>query len=119
MPPKRAVFSLNLDSQSDHVHQRVEEQHKDGANSVKIIETSGPIRGHTDLSVVAKPFEKVVNRAVDDVVQDTGKKVGSVDGDIYYSTNTSSSSSSSSSNLSIKNKSTRRAIERKYDVSDL
>lgn len=117
MSPKRAFFSLNVDSQSEHIYPRVEEQHTSGR---KIIETSS---GDTDLSSVTKPFEKAVNRAVDDVVQSsTGKKVHSVDGDLHYTTEKSSSSSGTSTNtstLAIRNKSSRRAIERKYDTSDL
>jgi hypothetical protein len=123
MAPKRAVFSLNLDSQSEHYHQHVREQHPDGSDSVKVIETKGPTHDHTDLSYVSKPFERVVNRAVDQAVKDTGKKVHSVEGDIHYSSNTSSSdtrsSDTSGSNLNVKNKSTRRFLERRYDVSDL
>jgi ribose 5-phosphate isomerase B len=118
MAPKRAVFSLNLDSQSEHYHQHVREQHPDGSDSVKVIETKGPTHDHTDLSYVSKPFERVVNRAVDQAVKDTGKKVHSVEGDIPSSSNTSSSDTSGS-NLNVKNKSTRRFLERRYDVSDL
>jgi hypothetical protein len=121
MSPKRSVFSLNIDSNTEHYHQRISEpDHPDGN---KVVEINGPTHGHTDLSYISKPFEKVVNRAVDEVVKDTGKKVRSVEGDIRYtsqsSKNTSSSSSTYTGNLNIKNKSTRRFIERKYDTSDL
>jgi Flp pilus assembly protein CpaB len=100
MSPKRSVFSLNVDSDA------------------QIIEPAA----NTDLSHVVKPTERAVNTAIDDVVSSTGKSVKSVQGDLHYSTEKSSSSSKStshSSNLSIKNPSTRRAIERKYDTSDL
>jgi ribose 5-phosphate isomerase B len=118
MAPKRAVFSLNVDSNADHYTQHVTEHHPDGTDSVKVIESKGPTHGHTDLSYVSKPFERIVDRAVDDVVKDTGKKVHSVEGDISYSSDTHSSNTSNS-NLNIKNKSTRRFIERRYDVSEL
>lgn len=122
MSPKRSVFSLNIDSNTEHYHQRINESdHPDGN---KVVEINGPTHGHTDLSYVSKPFERVVNRAVDEVVKDTGKKVRSVEGDIHYTNQSSSSKNTSSNstytgNLNIKNKSTRRFIERKYDTSDL
>lgn len=122
MSPKRSVFSLNIDSNTEHFHQRISDpDHRDGD---KVIEINGPTHGHTDLSYISKPFEKVVNRAVDEVVKDTGKKVGSVEGDIHYTSQSSKNTSSSSNstytgNLNIKNKSARRLIERKYDTSEL
>jgi ribose 5-phosphate isomerase B len=118
MAPKRSVFSLNIDSNADHYHQHVTEHHPDGTDSVKVLETKGPTHTHTDLSYVSKPFERVVNRAVDDVIKDSGKKVHTVEGDLHYSSEKKSSTSSSST-LNIKNKSTRRFLERRYDTSDL
>ena len=128
MSPKRALFSLNLNSDADHYHQHVTEHYPDGKDSVKVVETKGPTHGHKDISYLTKPFEKVVNRAVDDVVKDTGKKVGSVEGDVVYSSRTETNinnhpknddSTNSGSNLAVKNKSTRRFLERTYDTSEL
>jgi ribose 5-phosphate isomerase B len=105
MSPKRAAFSLNIDSNSDIVS----EQHPAGT---KIID-------HTDISYITKPFEKAVNNAIDDVVQgSSGKKIHSVDGDLHYSSEKKKTSETSST-LSIKNKSKKRTIERKYDTSEL
>jgi ribose 5-phosphate isomerase B len=118
MSPKRALFSLNVDSNAEHYHQHVTEHHPDGTSHVKVVESKTPTHGHTDLSYLTKPFEKVVNRAVDDVIADSGKKVHTVEGDVHY-TSSKSSTSNSSSNLNIKNKSTRRFLERHYDVSEL
>jgi len=120
-PPKRTVFSLNVDSETDWAHQRIADRSKEGEDRIKVLDTTGPSHGHTDLSVVTKPFEKTVNRVVDDVIQDSGKKVHSVEGDIHYTSEKTNNTSSgtSTSNLSIKSKSKRRALERKYDVSDL
>ncbi|RYN42165.1 hypothetical protein AA0113_g8072 [Alternaria arborescens] len=83
-PPKRALFSLNLDTDADHVYQKVEDHNKDGVDRVKVLESKGPIHGHTDLSYVTRPFEKTVNRAVNEVID--GRKVKSAEGEISYST---------------------------------
>lgn len=117
-PPKRALFSLNLDSDAEHVHQRIEDHSKEGTDRVKVIETKGPTHSHTNLEFVSKPFENLVNRTVDGVIEGTGKKVHSAEGDLHYS-NTETSSSSSDRNISVKNNSKRRAIEKKYDTSEL
>ncbi|KAI4616260.1 uncharacterized protein J4E87_008772 [Alternaria ethzedia] len=86
-PPKRALFSLNLDTDADHVYQKVEDHSKDGTDRVKVIESKGPTHGHTDLSYVTKPFEKTVNRAVNEVIEGSGRKVHSAEGHVSYSTN--------------------------------
>ena len=89
MSPRRGFFSLNVDSESHLL---------DGEGKV----------------ITAKPLERIVNQAVDDVVHQQGARKTS---ETHYTTE--SSSSSSSSNLAIKNPSSRRAITRKYDTSDL
>ncbi|ENI07623.1 hypothetical protein COCC4DRAFT_70224 [Bipolaris maydis ATCC 48331] len=86
-PPKRALFSLNLDTDADHVYQRVEDHSKPSDERIKVLETKGPTHGHTDLSFVTKPFEKTVNRAVENVLD--GKKVVSKEGEITYSSTSS------------------------------
>ncbi|KAL6711030.1 hypothetical protein ACN47E_006905 [Coniothyrium glycines] len=117
-PPKRALFSLNLDTDADRVYQRVEDHSEAGTDRVKVIETKGSTHGHTDLTYITKPFESTVNRAVNDVVDGTGKKVHSAQGELTYSTE-SSSSRTGSSNLNVKSKARRRALEEKYDTSEL
>lgn len=135
-PPKRALFSLNLDTDADRIYQRVEDHNKHGDERVKVLETKGPTRGHTDLSFVTKPFENTVNRAVEEVIDGTGKRIVSKEGEITYSTSSSSSrtkgrssvrrhddedddESQERSNLNIVSKSKRRALENKYDTSEL
>ncbi|KAF2636909.1 hypothetical protein P280DRAFT_533036 [Massarina eburnea CBS 473.64] len=81
---KRAVFSLNLDTDAEHVYQRVEDHNQNhSANEtragkgekVSVHESSGPVTGHTGLEIATKPFERVVDRAVEGVVDGTtGKK---------------------------------------------
>lgn len=117
-PLKRALFSLNLDSETDHAYQRVDDHSKEGTDRVKVLQTNGPSHGHTDLSYIAKPLEKTVDRAINEVIDNTGKKVHSAEGEVHYSSQKSTTSTPSST-LSIKSKSKRRAIEKKYDTSEL
>ncbi|RAR00860.1 ribose 5-phosphate isomerase [Stemphylium lycopersici] len=90
-PPKRALFSLNLDTDADHVYQKVEDHSKDGDERVKVLESKGPVSGHTDLSVLTRPFEKTVNRAVDEVLDGTGKRVQRTEGEVRYSSSSNTS----------------------------
>jgi hypothetical protein len=125
MSPKRGIFSLNINSETEHFDKHVDKHFPDGEESVKVIDTQPK-------SYTLGGFEKIVNNAVDDVIKDTGKKVDRVEGDLHYTstatssghTNNHTTSSSSSnipsdSNLNVKNKSTRRYLERRYDTSDL
>lgn len=130
-PPKRALFSLNLDTDADHVYQKVEDHNKDGVDRVKVLESKGPTHGHTDLSYVTRPFEKTVNRAVNEVID--GRKVKSAEGEISYSTTRTERRSGGTSRrnqdtddedreksrLNVVSKTKRRNIERKYDTSEL
>jgi ribose 5-phosphate isomerase B len=115
---KRAAFSINVDSDADHIYERVSKHHPNGTDNVKVIESTGPTHSHTDISYITKPFEKAVNTAVDSVLESSGTTFHSAEGDLHYS-NEKPPTSTSSSTLSIKNKSKRRALERKYDTSDL
>jgi ribose 5-phosphate isomerase B len=126
---KRALFSLNLDTDADHVYQKVTERNDAGEERVKVIESKGPTHGHTDLSYVTRPFEKTVNRAVNEVVGGSGKKkVHSARGNLTYSTTERTGRSGREeednrererSNLNVVSKIKRRNIERKYDTSEL
>ncbi len=123
--PRRALFSLNLDSDADHVYQRVQDHSKEGTDRVKVIESTGPTTAHSDLTFVTKPFEKLVNRTVDGVIEGSGKKLRSKEGEVRYSTTTTTSSSSTTENreeksrLNVVSKQKRRRIEEKYDTSEL
>jgi ribose 5-phosphate isomerase B len=103
--PKRAAFSINVDSNAAHISARPSDHH--------VASTAGPTHSHTDISYVTKPFERTATKAVDTVLESAGK----LEGDLHYSNE--STSSNSNTTLSIKNKSKRRALERKYDTSDL
>lgn len=100
-PPKRALFSLNLDTDADHIHQRISHHNKD------------------DLAYITKPFENAVNKTVNDVVDGTGKKVHTAEGKISYSSHSTERRRDANSNLNIVSKPKRRALENKYDTSEL
>jgi hypothetical protein len=89
-PPKRAHFSLNVNSQAESLYSRVEDgntKDHEGRPKVKVIESSGPTSGSKHLEFVTKPFEKIVDRTV----EGTGKRVDhdDIDGDIEARTRTS------------------------------
>ncbi|EAT80058.2 hypothetical protein SNOG_12760 [Parastagonospora nodorum SN15] len=68
MSPKRQFFSLNLDSAAEHP--ATDDQ------------SSLVTQRHTDFSTITKPFERTVNRAVDDIVKDTA--IGCDDAGVSY-----------------------------------
>jgi ribose 5-phosphate isomerase B len=77
-PPKRAHFSLNVNSQAESLYSRVEDgntKDHEGRPKVKVIESSGPTSGSKHLEFVTKPFEKIVDRTVEGVLDGTGKHV--------------------------------------------
>ena len=117
MPPKRAFLAINVDSEAEHIYQRVNEHSKPGEKT-KVIETTGPTVGHTDLQYLSKPFEKLVNRTVQGVEEETGKKVTSAEGELTYSSQRSTSSSTKKHTVKDSTR-TKRRIEKLYDTSDL
>lgn len=117
MPPKRAVFSLNVDSEAEHIYQRVNNHSKPGEKT-KVFETSGPTVGHTDLQLV-KPFEKLVNRTVQGVEEGTGKKVHSAEGELTYSSQRSTSGAGGTTKTVKDSTRSKRRVEQLYDTSDL
>jgi hypothetical protein len=129
MPPKdkRALFSFNLDTDADHVYQKVTDHNDKGEERVKVIEGKGPTHGHTDLSYVTKPFEKTVNRAVNEVVGGGSgkKKVHGAEGSLSYSTTRTERRGGKEEddrerrNINVVSKIKRRNIQRKYDTSEL
>jgi len=79
---------------------------------------------------VTKPFEKTVNRAVNEVIEGSGRKVHSAEGHVSYSTNRTDRRSDGTRNqddeeerdrsrLNVVSKTKRRNIEKKYDTSEL
>lgn len=117
MAPKRALFSLNLDSNADHIYQRVEDHNKEGKDKIKVLESTGPTVGNTSLAIVTKPFEQAVNRTVEGVIDGTGKKVHSAEGEIHYDVNKSEKGTST---RTVKvHKKPGKSIEDQYDTSDL
>ncbi|KAF2662663.1 hypothetical protein K491DRAFT_700398 [Lophiostoma macrostomum CBS 122681] len=67
-PPKRAFFSLNVDSNADHIYERIEHHDKEGKDKIKVKEHSEPLVGSTSLQVLTQPFEKEVKRSVERIV---------------------------------------------------
>jgi hypothetical protein len=133
-PPKRALLSVTLDTDADHVYQRVEDHNKDGDDRITVLETKGPSLGHTDLKVLTKPFESVVDRTVQGFVDGTGRRVDSVEGTLEYGTHRSErtsasghkvvrrvkNDSSNSNSSNHKNREKRKeSIEDQYDTSEL
>lgn len=108
-PPKRTVFSLNLDTATSPVS-------KDGARP---IDSTAPSHTHSDLQYVTKPFENLVNRTVNEVVEGTGKTVNKAEGKLSYSSTETPKQKSDRGTLNITSKLKRRNIERKYDTSEL
>lgn len=97
-PPKRAIFSLNVDSNTEHLYERIEyhdDKHKERGEKVKVVEHSEPSFGSTKVEIVTKPFEKAVQRTVERVC----------DGKIVKERNRDSRK--------------KRDIEAEYDTSDL
>jgi hypothetical protein len=117
MPPKRALFSLNVDSEADHIYHRVNDHSKPGEKT-KVIESTGPTVGHTDLQYLSQPFEKLVNRTVQGVEEETGKKVHSAEGELTYSSQRSTSGTGTTHTVKDSTRNKRR-IEKLYDTSDL
>lgn len=77
-PPKRTHISLNVNAQAESLYSRVEDNNRKdqhGNPKVKVLESSGPTSGSKHLEFVTKPFEKIVDRTVDGVLEGTGKRV--------------------------------------------
>ncbi|PSN69221.1 hypothetical protein BS50DRAFT_572381 [Corynespora cassiicola Philippines] len=115
-PPKRALFSLNIDSNAEHIYQRVDDHNND---KHKVLETSGPVHGSTNLQLVTRPFEKAVERSIERIVD--GKHVADAEGDITYETHQSVNGESprrSTKTVHVKKKG-KQSVEEQYDTSDL
>ena len=116
--PKRTVFSINYDAEISDLEPIRE-------RSGNRVESRKPTHEHADLTYATKPFERLGNRVVDVAKSTSGTTVKQVtsknaEGELRYSNSVQEASSSTGSgNLNIKNKSKRRAIERKYDTSEL
>lgn len=136
MAPKRSLFSLNLSSDVEHQH--ISEHNPNGVDRVRIFDTpsNNPSSNNTTNrrsldNNVSRAFGNLVNRTVNEVLEDQGhadKKVTSIEGDVYTSSRSNKDVKSETeyhstipknSHLAIKNKSKRRAIEHKYDTSEL
>jgi hypothetical protein len=135
-PPKRALFSLNLESQAESLYQRVEDLSKDTdqEGGVKVLESSGPTTGKTHLEYLTKPFERIVDSTIDGVVEGTGKKLDSVDGELettHRSENTGRTAGSGEGHWTVTKKvqtrkvgnrsstSKKNRVWEEYDTSDL
>jgi len=60
-PPKRTHFSLNLNSEVESFHKKVEDLSKDPEDKerVQVLESTGPSTGSTHVEYLTKPFEKI------------------------------------------------------------
>jgi ribose 5-phosphate isomerase B len=105
MPPfssKRAFFSLNVDSDADHVYERTVD-HRNGKDKVTVRESGEPRVGNTSLNVLTKPFEREIKRSIERVV----------DGRTVRDTKTTYDDGSE------RPQRRKTRIEDKYDTSDL
>lgn len=129
--PKRALFSLNLASESERVYQRIEDHNRDpdDGDRVRTLESSGPTAGTTQLEFVTRPFEKLVDRTVESVADGAGKKVRTVEGEIHTDVRRNEDSSAGQHGPDVVRKTSKVAnrssvskknkIWEKYDTSDL
>lgn len=106
-PKRRAFFSLNVDSNAEHIYERVEDHNKDKKDSLKVREQTGPVVGNSSVQIITRPFEKEVQRSIERIV----------DGRVVRDTTTYRSTSPSPSSRQKSSK--KRSIEDKYDTSDL
>ncbi|KAF2734602.1 hypothetical protein EJ04DRAFT_523578 [Polyplosphaeria fusca] len=101
MPPKRALFSVNINSNAESLYQRIEDHNKEGKARVRTVEHDEPVVGNTSLQVLTRPFEKEVQQTVERIVDDK------------HITASSSTSSPAQPRRS------KKKLEAEYDTSDL
>lgn len=102
-PPKRAIFSLNVDSNAEHFLERIEDHSKQGKGKVKVREHKEPFVGNTSLQLLTRPFEKEVQRSVERIV----------DGRVVKDTKITRENSQT------RNEKRKKSVEERYDTSDL
>jgi hypothetical protein len=106
-PKRRAFLSLNVDSDAEHIYERVEDHNKDKKDRLKVREQTEPIAGNSSIQIITRPFEKEVQRSIERIV----------DGRVVRDTTTYRSTSSSPASRQRTSK--KASIEDKYDTSDL
>jgi hypothetical protein len=109
-PKRRAFLSVNVNSNAEHIYERVEDHNKESKDRLKVLEQTQPTVGNSSIHIITRPFEKEVQRSIERVV----------DGRVVRDTTTYRSTSPSPSNRHKEGSSKKRAsIEDKYDTSDL
>ena len=101
MPPKRALFSLNIDSNADHLYERIEHHNDEDKGKDRVIERTEPTAGSTKVEIVTRPFERAVERTVERIV----------DGKVVREHRTTNETGNG--------KRTAKRLEDVYDTSDL
>ena len=111
-PHRRAFISLNVDSHTDHLYERVEDHTKPDSDRKKITvrQQSQPTAGSSSAHILTGPYEKEVTRSLERVV----------DGRVVRDTVTQREDDSTPKSTRNEHASTRHSrIEEKYDTSDL
>lgn len=121
---KRAFLTLHIDSNAEHVYQRVTKHSSDegtdaGKDHVELLQSKGPVVGHTDVRVVTKPFEKVVNSVVRDVAEGSGKRVVSLEEREGQGERVDRTQSPTQRTVSLKRRADITLLQQKYDTSEL
>ncbi|KAF2261504.1 hypothetical protein CC78DRAFT_583604 [Lojkania enalia] len=106
MPPKRGLFSLNVDPNTENLLEKIKEHNKDWRERVNVVGHNEPVHDNTSLRIFTKPFEKEVQQSIERIVDENSSR--------RESTNTSTPSSSSSRKTVIV-----KPLEEEYDTSDL
>ncbi|KAF1995410.1 hypothetical protein P154DRAFT_580849 [Amniculicola lignicola CBS 123094] len=105
-PPKRAIFSVNIESSSESVYQRAE--NKDHRNEAQHQEST---HGTSHVEILTKPFQKEAKRSVERVLD--GKIVDQQDGNEYEVGSIESAIEKK------KKKGTGKSVKEEFDTSDL
>ena len=112
-PPRntrRGFFSLNVDTNADHILEKTVEKDKDEKDIVKIRQHGEPHVGNTSLQVLTKPFEQEIKRSVERIV----------DGRTVRDTETSySNENDKPQRHTVKVGKRKQSLWEKYDTSDL
>lgn len=71
-PPKRALFSLNIDSNVEHIAPKARDERGTSSSGGKAPESTS--EGRTSVQVLTRPFERAVEGVLEDVLERTGEK---------------------------------------------
>jgi hypothetical protein len=133
MPPKRTFFSLNLESETEHLYRRVTDHNDNEKDKVTVWESTAPSVGSTKVEFWTRPLEHVVDRTT--VEGATEKKIVSREGEVNYQqrssegpghgqhadrkTTTTTTTVGKKTKQSGKEKDRDPSVDETYDTSDL